>query len=351
MKIADCGLQIADCKKIPLSQIDLADETFSVNFGADLRRLRSSIGEIGLIEPALLREKPEGYQIVCGFRRVSILRELGDVEVESRVFGEKEVDPFKLFTISLHDNLTTRGFNAVEKAVALDKLVHHFQMDRRSVIKTFLPLFSLETNEKILDTFLVLARMEDELKRYVLEEEVSRSNIRLFSTFKSEDRMAILSLVLSLKLSENRLREVLTFLHEIAQRDRLDVKEVVHRPEINAILFEKELTPSQKTERIRKILWDLRYPRMHLAEKEFEKKRRVLSLPPGMSLHHSPFFEGEKLRVEFQFETLEEYRSALEALSPLADKKEFQEMMESQAEGRGHRAERRAHRVQNKTTL
>jgi ParB family transcriptional regulator, chromosome partitioning protein len=330
---------------IRLKDIDLADETFSVNFGADLRRLRSSIEEIGLIEPVLLREKPEGYQIVCGFRRVSVLRELGNVGAESRVFGEKEVDPLKLFTISIHENLTTRGFNSVEKAIALDKLVHHFQMDRRSVIKTFLPLLSLETNEKILNTFLVLARMEDEFKRYVLEEEVSRSNIRLFSTLKPEDRRAILSLLPSLKLSENRLREVLTFLHEISQRDRLDVEVIVDRPEIRAVLSEKELTPSQKTERLRKILWGLRYPRMHLAEEAFEKKRRVLSLPPGMSLHHPPFFEGEKLRAEFQFETLEEFRSAISSLSDLGEKKEFLEMIEGQAEGIGHRAESRGRRV------
>ena len=333
------SLKMREIKKIPLEEIDFSDdETFSVNYSPDLRRLRSSIEEIGLIEPVLLREKPGGYQMICGFRRVSILRELGGTEIESRVFGEKEVDPFNLFTLSLHENLTTRGFNAVEKAIALDKLVHHFQIDRSIVIKRFLPLLSLEANEKILNTFLLLARMEDELKRYVLQEEVSRSNIRLFSTFDPEDRRAIFSLVLSLKLSENRLREILTFIQEISRRDGFAVKEIVQRPEIETVLSEKELTPSQKTERIRRVLWGLRYPRMHRTEEEFEKKRKVLSLPPGILLHHSPFFEGEKLKVEFQFETVEEYRSIISSLSGLSEKKEFQEMIETQAKGLGHGA-------------
>ncbi len=94
------------------------------------------------------------------------------------------------------------------------------------------------------------------------------------------------------------------------------------------ILSQKELTPSQRMERVKKVLIDLRYPRIRQMEKGFEKKRRDLNLPSGVLLHHPPYFEGRGLRVEFQFETMEEYRSIHFALSVLADKKEFKEMLE-----------------------
>ena len=315
-------------QKIPLQQIDLSDETFSVNFMPDLQRLRSSIEERGLIQPVLLREKGDRYQIVCGFRRISVYHELGNPEIEARVFKEKEMDDLGLFCVSLHENLTTRGFNTLEKAIALDKLVHYFQIDPIVLIKTFLPLFSLEPHEKILKTYLSLARMENEVKSYILEEEVSRSNIRILSHFNSEDRMALLPLFSSLKLGENRLREMLTLLEEISQRDQIRVKDIIHRPEIQAILSQKEFTPSQKTELVKKGLIDFRYPKMRQMEKGFEKKRRDLNLPPHLSLHHQPFFEGGGLRIEFQFETMEEFRSILSSLSVLPEKKEFQEMFE-----------------------
>lgn len=315
-------------QKIPLKQIDLLDETFSINFMPDLRSLRSSIKELGLIQPVLLRENPKGYQIVCGFRRISVFREMGNPDIEARIFGEKEVDDPDLFSISLHENLTTRGFNTVEKAIALDKLVHGFQIDRRMVIKVFLPLFSLEPNEKILNTYLSLAGMEEDVKRYVLKEEVSRSNIRTLSAFNSEDRMAILSLISCLKLSENHFKEILTLLQEISRRDQCHVLEMVHRPEIGAVLSQQELTPSQRTERVRKILMDFRYPRMVQLEHRFDQKRKELNLPPNVLLHHSPFFEGKELKVEFHFKTVEEYRSILSSLSLLADQEGFKEMME-----------------------
>ena len=316
-------------EKIPLEQIDLSDDTFSANYLPDLQSLRSSIEEIGLIQPVLLRKKSGRYQIVCGFRRISVLKELGKSEIESRVFEEEEMEEFQLFSLSLHENLTTRGFNAVEKAIALDKLIHRFQINPAAVIKNFLPSFSLEPHEKILNTYLSLARMEDEIKTYVLKEEVSRSNIRRLSVFVPDDRMAILSMIASLKLGENRLREILTFLEEISRSMKGTVREVVQRSEIQAVLFQKELTLSQKTERIKKVLKDLRYPKMHQMEEKFEQKKKDLNLPSNLSLRHQPFFEGRGLKVEFQFETMEEYRSILKLLSSLADKKEFEEMVKN----------------------
>jgi hypothetical protein len=211
----------------------------------------------------------------------------------------------------------------------LEKLIHRFRIDSDTVIKTFLPLFSLEPNEKILNTFLSLAGMENGMKEYVLKEEVSRSNIRKLANVTPDDRVAILSLLSPLKLGENRLREILTFLEEISRRIRCQAKEIVQRADIQVILSQKEFTPSQKTERIKKVLMDLRYPTMHQLEEKFQKKRKDLNLPSQISLHHSPFFEGKELRVEFQFETMEEYQAILKSLSNLSEKKEFEEMFET----------------------
>ena len=314
-------------EKIPLERIDLADETFSLNFMPDLQSLRSSIAKIGLIQPVILKQNGYRYQIVCGFRRVSILREKGHPDIEARVIAEKEKDRLELFSLSLHENLTTRGFNTVEKAIALGKLVRDFQIDPAVVIKTFLPLFSLEPNEKILNTYLSLAEMEEAVKRYVLKEEVSRSNIRMLATFSPEDRVALIPLFSSLKLGENRLRETLALLDEISKRDSCKVKEIVDRAGIAALLSQDELAPSQKTEKVKKILMDLRYPRMRQMEERFEEGSRALSLPPKVSLRHQPYFEGKGLRIEFQFDTMEEYRSILASLSGLVDKEPLHEML------------------------
>jgi ParB/RepB/Spo0J family partition protein len=317
---------MSDIRKIPLKEIDPLDETFSVNFMANLERLRSSIEKVGLIQPILIRKKHSRYQIVCGFRRVSVCQELGWNEIEARVIHQDE-DDLRLFSMSLHDNLATRGFNSVEVAIALDRLVHHFRMDPPVVIGTFLPLFSLEPSEKILNTYLSLVSMEDGVKRYIVQEEASRSNIRRLASMTSEDRLVTLSLLSVLKLGENRLREVLTLLEETAQRDHRTVREIIALREIQTVLGHQDLTPSQRTEKIKKVLLNLRYPRLHQLQETFETKRKELSLPGGLSLQHPAFFEDKGMKIEFQFETLEEYQSLVSSLSLLQEKEEFQEML------------------------
>jgi ParB/RepB/Spo0J family partition protein len=317
---------MSDIRKIPLKAIDPLDETFSVNFMANLEKLRSSIEKVGLIQPIRVREKHSRYQIVCGFRRVTVCQELGWNEIEARVIPQGE-DDFSLFSMSLHDNLTTRGFNSVEVAIALDKLVSRFRIDRPLVIETFLPLFSLETSEKILNTYLSLVSMEDEMKRYIVREEVSRSNIRRLASMTSEDRVATLSLLSALKLGENRLREVLTLLEETAQRDHRTVREVIAFREIQTVLSHQDLTPSQRAEKVKKVLLNLRYPKLHQLQETFETKRKELNLPAGLSLQPPAFFEAGGIKIELQFETLEEYQSLVSSLSSLQEKEEFQEML------------------------
>jgi hypothetical protein len=67
---------------------------------------------------------------------------------------------------------------------------------------------------------------------------------------------------------------------------------------------------------------------MQQLEEKFGKRRKSLNLPSNLSLHHLPFFEGKGLKMEFHFETMEEYRTLLDSLSGLADKKEFEEMIQ-----------------------
>jgi len=322
---------MSDIRRIPLKEIDPLDETFSVNFMAHLEKLRSSIEKVGLIQPIGVREKHSRYQIVSGFRRVSVCQELGWNEIEARVIPKGE-DDLSVFSMSLHDNLTTRGFNSVEVAIALDKLVSRFRIDRPLVIETFLPLFSLETSEKILNTYLSLVSMEDGMKRYIVREEVSRSNIRRLASMTSEDRAATLSLLSALKLGENRLREVLTLFEEIAQRDHRTVREVIALREIQTVLSHQDLTPSQRAEKVKKVLLNLRYPKLHQLQETFETKRKELNLPAGLSLQPPAFFEARGMKIEFQFETIEEYQSLVSSLFLLQEKEEFQEMLRSKAQ-------------------
>jgi hypothetical protein len=105
------------------------------------------------------------------------------------------------------------------------------------------------------------------------------------------------------------------------------VREIIALREIQTVLGHQDLTPSQRTEKIKKVLLNLRYPRLHQLQETFETKRKELNLPAGLSLQHLAFFEAKGMKIEFQFETLEEYQSLVSSLFLLQEKEEFQEML------------------------
>jgi ParB/RepB/Spo0J family partition protein len=312
---------------VAISDIDWADETFSVNFMPDLSRLRSSIEAVGLLQPVVLRRKGNAYQTVRGFRRLAALRALERTDVPATICHE-DADERVLFLEALHENLLTRDLNAVEKALALDHLVNRFGMEPQRVVREILPLFDLETNGKILSTFLALARMENEVREFVVREKVSRNNIRKLAALSAEERLDLVAFISPLKLGENTMRELLTLFEEIGRRERSPIREIAERPEVREILLHPELTPSQKTEKLKKALTALRYPGLQRQEAEFESSRRELELPTGISVRPSPFFEGKELRIDFQFSSEEDYRKALSTLSALPGKPAFRALLE-----------------------
>jgi len=94
-------------------------------------------------------------------------------------------------------------------------------------------------------------------------------------------------------LGENRLREVLTLFEEIAQRDHRTVREVIALREIQTVLSHQDLTPSQRAEKVKKVLLNLRYPKLHQLQETFETKRKELNLPAGLSLQPQPSLKPE----------------------------------------------------------
>jgi ParB/RepB/Spo0J family partition protein len=312
---------------VAIGDLDLADETFSMNFMPDLSRLRASIEAAGLLQPVVLRRKGSVYQTVRGFRRLAVLKGLGRTDVPATLCPEGRGEQ-TLFLEALHENLLTREFNAVEMATILDRLVNRFGMEPQRVVREFLPLLDLETSGKILNTFLALARMEKETREFVVREKVSRNNIRKLAALSAEERLDLVAFFSPLKLGENTMRELLTLLEEIGRRERSPIRGIAERPEVREILLHPELTPSQKTEKLKKALTALRYPGLQRQEEEFDSKRRELDLPAGISIRPSSFFEGKELRIDFQFSSEEDYRKALTTLSALPGKPAFRALLE-----------------------
>jgi ParB/RepB/Spo0J family partition protein len=305
-------------EKIPLSRIDAADTTFLITFLPDLEPLMASIKLVGQLEPLILREKTDKtYQIVCGFKRVEALRLLAVVEAAAFVYLSGELDDLQALLLTIGHNIT-RPLNLVEKAQALKKLLA-FGVSERDVIDRFLPLFALQPSLRILRQTTALLSLEMKVLEYLVKEDLSASAAVCFRDLDHEDQKAILPLLFALRPGENRLKEIIAFLREISLRDGVPISSLLARDDINEILGDSQNPRPQRLEQLRRIIKEMRFPLLTAMEQRFAAYKQSLSLPPQVSFHPPPFFEGEEFRMELRFKDFKAFRKLVTSLYRVAD--------------------------------
>ena len=316
-------------RKIGIDAIDSRDHTFSMSFHPHLEALRGSISHVGLLQPIIVREKSRGsgYQVISGFKRLTVCEQLGLREVEAFSFGKSDLDDLEGFRMGLFENLAIRSLNLIEKSMVIDKLIRQFGLSKESVTRDYMSMLGLQSSLKIMVKVSQLAQLRAEIKRYIVEEGVSLENAIRLLEFSPEDQAEIARLVSKLKLGENKLKEVLTFLREISLRDGIGVREIV-RGEIGRVASDMALSKVQKAHRVRRGLREMRYPQLTQLEEDFREKLKGLGLSPGISLQPPPYFEGDTFRLEFGFRNVGEFKTILSKLIKASKRTELGEMMD-----------------------
>jgi ParB family transcriptional regulator, chromosome partitioning protein len=103
---------------IPIDQIDPNPEQPRQVMG-DLSELMASIAEKGILEPLVVRQRGERFQIIAGERRYQAAIQVGLRELPVVI---REVDEAEMLELALIENLQRKDLTAFEEAEALDGL-------------------------------------------------------------------------------------------------------------------------------------------------------------------------------------------------------------------------------------
>ena len=212
--------------------------------------------------------------------------------------------------------------------MVIEKLMRGFGLSKEVIARDYMPMLGLQPSRRILAKMSQLVQLRPGIRRYIVEEGVSLENAIGLLEFSPEDQAEIARLVSELKLGENKLKEVLTFLREISLRDGLTMREMV-RGEIGVLASDMALSKVQKTHRVRRRLREMRYPQLTQLEEDFRGKLKGLGLSPGISLQPPPYFEGDTFRLEFGFRNAGEFKAILSKLMEASERRELGEMIDA----------------------
>ena len=95
-----------------------------------LQDLASSIRAQGIIQPLVVRRHSNGYEIIAGERRWRAAQMAGLEEVPAII---QDLPDEAMMAIALIENIQREDLNAIEEAVALDRLLNEYQLTHQQV--------------------------------------------------------------------------------------------------------------------------------------------------------------------------------------------------------------------------
>jgi len=315
-------------KEIPLRAIDLRDLTFIITYAPDLKSLKHSIARVGLRNPPLVQRifGTARYRIICGYKRAMVLNTLGIEKVPVQLAHRE--DDLALFLLGLHENLGTRTLNVVEKALALDKLIHQFRLKREKILRDHLSALGLGSDPKTIDLYLSIATLEEPIREGLVADTISISTAHQLSALPQADRLAFNQLITALALGKTLQREFLTLLADLSRIRKTSLRALLDEQEIKSLTEDPNVQRPIRARRVRDLLNRRRYPRLSQTAEKFEELKKRLKLSGQLSLTAEPYFEGQAYRLTVSFHSREQLGAAAKALRNMAEDPALAELLE-----------------------
>ena len=158
---------------------------------------------------------------------------------------------------------------------------------------------------------------ESEIQSYANQRGFHRQTLERWLSWAPADREALARLALSLKISENHLREMMDWLEEIALREGKSIENILAERPIYDASTAPRLGRADRLKRVKEQLRRRRYPRLAQTEDQIRIHINALKLHPEIHLSVVPGLEGGQLKVEFESGSVAELSSALTKLNAI----------------------------------
>jgi len=176
---------------VPIEQVQPNPDQPRRTFAPEpLEELASSIAEKGIIQPLIVRQRADGYQIVAGERRwrAAQMAKLHEVPVILRDYSDIEV-----LEIAIIENIQRADLNPVDEAAGYRQLMDKFGHTQDQMAK------ALGKSRSHIANLLRLLNLPQEVQRYLISGQLSAGHAR--ALVGHSDAVALAREIIQRKLS------------------------------------------------------------------------------------------------------------------------------------------------------
>lgn len=187
------------------------------NFDEDaLLELAESIKQFGLLQPILVQDRKDHYEIIAGERRWRAAKIAGLKEVPVII---KNLTEQEIVEISLIENIQRENLNPIEEAQAYKRLLNEFNLKQDEVAERVSKSRTAVTNS------MRLLKLSDEVQQMVINEMLSTGHARaLLAIDNTEQQYSLAQKIFDEKLSVRDVEKLVKSMNKPAKPKKLDEK-------------------------------------------------------------------------------------------------------------------------------
>lgn len=165
-----------------------------------LMELRDSILEFGIIQPIIVRQKDDIYEIVAGERRyrAASLANLDKIPVRIMDIGDEDIKE-----ISIIENIQREDLNPLEEAMAYDELMKEFNYTQQDLSER------IGKSRSYIANTIRLLKLDPEILEHLKEGNITSTQARSLLSIK--DRKNRFKMLDKLLLKQSNVRDVEKF--------------------------------------------------------------------------------------------------------------------------------------------
>ncbi len=166
-----------------------------------LKELIASVREKGFLQPILVRQSAEGYEVIAGERRLRAARALGMEEVPVLI---KNVSDEEALVLALVENIQRQELNAIEEAQAFERLIQDFKFTQDAVAQ------SVGKDRSTISNLLRLLKLPIEIQKSVIVGTISMGHARaLVAVENPQEQKRFFEQIIKKNLSVRALENLL----------------------------------------------------------------------------------------------------------------------------------------------
>ena len=151
-----------------------------------LRELASSIKENGLLQPVVVREITEGYELIAGERRYRAVKLLGYTSIPALIIDKNDNESADL---ALIENMQREGLSAIEEAIAIQHILQTRKITQAKLAKR------LGYQQSTLANKLRLLKLNDEVKEALAKNQLSERHARALLKLSTDEQAVVAKLI------------------------------------------------------------------------------------------------------------------------------------------------------------